>query len=275
MAKDSVGLDFSGSSLIRFDIDAFNSFIQANGVKLEHWKAITCPIGMTDSLDTRSPHHEHAGQCENGYIYRKAGIVEATFTNNSAMTSLGEVGLLDGSVVNVTMPQFYSDSPEKQIYVQLYDRFLIADLAVLVPNTQKVEAHITGIDRLTYRAESVEYIIDSHGQEYSSSDFTLVNGNIQWVSDHRPGYSPDLNKGDIYSIRYLYTPFFYCNKIIHEVRVASQVDFVSGARTLARVPYSCLLSREYCMQNKERSDNSGENDNRTQFGPRDGSFGPR
>jgi hypothetical protein len=274
MAKnDGINIDLPFQP-IRFDVVAFNEFIKSNGIALEHYKAVTCPIGMTDSMDSRSSHSEHT-TCQNGYIYKKAGIVTATFTNNSAITSLGDVGLIDGSVVNVTFPQFYDDCPDTHVYVQTYDRFYIKDCAVLVPNTQRVEAHITGVDKFTYLAKKVEYVIDSHGKEYGQEDFTVQDGKLVWTSDNRPGFDAELNKGTIYSIRYLYTPFFYASRIIHEVRIAHRSDFITGEKTAVRVPYAALLSREYYMHKQERSDNPEENGNRTMDGARDSVFGPR
>lgn len=255
------------------DVDAFDKFIKDQGVPLDHYKAVACPIGMIDSLDVRSPHHEHAN-CSNGYIYKFAGTVTATFTNNSAITSLGEVGLIDGSVVNVTFPRFYDNCTDKHVYIQLYDRFYVKDCAVLVPNTQKIEAHITGIDKLTYMAEKVEYVIDAHNKEYSNSDFNIVNGRIEWSGDNRPGFNPDINKGVIYSIRYLYTPFFYASRLIHEVRIINRSDFKTGSRTHFRAPYAALLSREYYMYKEERSENL-EDSRRDLPSPRDSVFGPR
>lgn len=264
---------FQPDTPVRFDIPAFDAFIKNNGVILEHFKALPCPLGAVDLLDSRSPHHEH-GQCSNGYLYYCAGTVTATFTNNSAISSLGEIGILDGSVVNVTFPRFYDDKPDKQVYIQLYDRFFIKGCEVLVPNSQKVEAHLTGTDKMTYIVKQVEKVVDSSNKEYFDGDFQVVDGNIVWQRQNRPGFDLNVNKGTIYSIRYLYSPFFYASRIIHEVRVAAGSDFMSGEKTINRVPYAVLLSREYYLHKQEKDDQI-EDSRRDLISPRDSVFGPR
>lgn len=263
---------------VRFDIQAFNQFINDNGVELYHFKAIECPIGYSDISDARNSHALNHHDCENGYIYKLAGVVKATFTNNSATATITDAGLLDGSVVQCTFPQTYLDQPNKQVYIQLYDRFYIKDCAVLVPNTQKVQADITGLDRLTYRVKHVEFVVDNSGKWYGPEDYTVLeNGSLKWITSNRPMYNAELNKGAVYSIRYLYTPFFYASRLIHEVRIANQNDFMTGKATPNRVPYAALLSREYLAQKSEQDfiNPDKNNDNRTIPAPASGSFGSR
>ncbi len=257
---------------VRLDIEAQDQFIKANGVEFAHYEAIVCPIGVVDMMDSRSPHHEHT-DCSNGYIYRFAGVISATFTSNSATSSLGDIGLIDGSVVNVTFPRFYNDNPTKRIYVQIYDRFYIQDKVVMVPNSQRVEAHLTGIDKFTYKIEEVVgTIVDANNKQYSSSDYSIQDGKLVWSGTNRPGFDPVADKGTVYSIRYLYTPFFYCSRLIHEVRIANKSDFLTGAKTQQRAPYSAFLSREYYLYKEEKG---SEDTRRDLISPRDSSFGPR
>jgi hypothetical protein len=270
----NIGIPFDP---VRFDVNAFNDFIKANGVQLYHYKAVVCPIGYTDIFDVRNAHSGDHHSCENGYIYKFAGVVTASFTNNAATTTLTDAGLLDGSVVYCTFPQFYNDQPDKPVYVQLYDRFFIKDCAVLVPNTQRVQSNITGIDKLTYKAKYVEYIIDSNNTEYGPSDYTLLeNGMLKW-SSNRPPFNSELNKGAVYSIRYLYVPFFYASKLVHEVRIANQsLDFTKNTFGPVRVPYACLLSREFVSQKAENDpENPNNNGARTIDPPSSGSFSTR
>ncbi len=256
---------------VHMDIASQDSFIKGVGVEMAHYKAIVCPLGAVDLMDSRSPHHEH-GDCSNGYIYRFAGMVTAMFTGNSATSSLGDIGLIDGSVVNVTFPRQYNDS-DKQVYVQIYDRFYIKEKVILAPNSQRVEAHITGIDKFTYKIEEVEDpIIDANGTQYFIGDYAINDGVLYWGAK-RPPFNADTNKGTIYSIRYLYTPFFYVSRLIHEVRVLNRNDFITGKTTQYRAPYSALLSREYYLY-KEEKDNRDDT-RRDLISPRDGSFGPR
>jgi len=258
---------------LNFDSVAFNNFISANGVAFDHYKAVLCPLGKVDD-GMRSPHHP-PGHCSNGYIYKFAGVVTASFTNNAVTTQLSDIGLLDGSVVQVTFPQKYDDS-DKQVIVQTFDRFYIKDLAIVVPTSQLVEAHVTGTDRLNFKAEYVEYLMDSRGNEYfEGSDFQVMDGSIVWTGSNRPLFDADLNKGTMYSVRYAYTPFFYVSRLMHEVRIFHTTDFMTNARKVVRAPYAAFLSREKYLLKEERGPNPDDNGPRSLMAPSDSFFGPK
>lgn len=258
---------------INFDINAFDNFVRSIGVKLIHFKAIRCPIGVVELTSSRAPHGAHAG-CSNGFIYKQAGEVTATFMSNSASSTLKDYGSYDGSKVSTTFPRYYDDS-EEQIYIQLYDRFYIKDLVVAVPNTQLVQAHVTGIDKLTYNPVKIESIIDADGQEYFEKDYTIQDNYIKWLGNKRPPFNPEINLGTVYAVRYLYTPYFYVDRLVHEVRIAHKKDFMTGDRIPERIPHAAILSREYYQHIDEPSDNLRTNPNREMFKPSDSVFGAR
>ncbi len=258
---------------VNFDIEAFSKFIVANGIKLTHYKAIKCPIGMIDPMDMRQPNHDGC-RCSNGFIYKFAGSVTATFSNNSVSATLTDMGILDGSTFQASFPQFY-DGTTEQVYVQLFDRFYLKDLAVLVPNTELIESHIMGVDNLTYKAEKITDVIDANGQEYSSSDFIVQDNKLLWTGDNRPRFDANLNKGVVVSVRYLYTPYFYAQRMMHEVRIYNKVDFKTGIRTPVRAPIEALLSREYYMYKKEKSNDPQTDSGETLPAPGDSMFGPK
>lgn len=258
---------------VNFDIEAFDSFVRSVGVKLVHFKAIRCPIGVIELTSSRAPHGGHAG-CSNGFIYKRAGEVTATFMSNSASNSLKDIGSYDGSKVSTTFPRYYDDS-EEQIYIQLYDRFYIKDLVVAVPHTQLVQAHIDGTDKLSYNPVKIESIIDANGQEYFEGDYIIQDNYIKWTGNRRPPFNAEIGLGTIYSVRYLYTPYFYAERLVHEVRIAHKRDFLTGERIPDRIPYAAILSREYYQNIDEPSDILKTNPSREMFKPSDSVFGAR
>ena len=259
---------FGAFRQVSLDVRSQDAFIQGNGVVFEHYKSFPCPIGQNDLLSIRQPHHEHS-QCSNGYVYKFAGLVSATYTSNTETSGLTDVGIVDGSVAQVTFPRFY-DGTEDPVYVKPYDRLFIKNDPVLTVGEQKVEAHVTGKDKLTYKAKIVEYLMDAQGVEYGDGDYTLENGQIVWTGTRRPGFDADLNRGVIYSIRYLYQPFFYVSRLMHEVRLSAQPG-ENGEKTQTRAPYSAMIVRE----NNFFKDNDNTNSERAVIKPREGLFGPR
>lgn len=255
---------------ISMDVTAFDETLRSHGVLMEHWRAIRCPIGVTDKHDMRS-HTEHS-ECSNGFLYRHAGDVTVFFSNNSTSSKLDAIGVIDGSTTQVTIPRNY-DNSTNELAVQIYDRFYLKELATTSVNTQLVEAHITGIDRLQYKALTVEYIIDADKIEYAPGDYEIRDGNIVW-GQRRPRFDPKTNRGTMYSIRYRYTPFWYVDRLLHEVRVTRVPNWETQKHELVRMPHAVLLKREFLFENEERVRNT-PGDARDTKAPRTGSLGPR
>ncbi|SRR6266851_5286055 len=271
--RGGLKIDFPFTPL-NFNTAAFNEFLQSQGLTLIHYKSVQCPIGMVDRNDTRAPHFDHAN-CSNGYLYELAGEVTAYINNNVAVSSIDDSGLYDGSIVQATFPQSYDDNPDKPVSILTYDRFFFKDFTATVPNTQKFEAHITGVDKMTFPIDSVESVWDANGKKYSQADYMVWQGQLKWTGSNRPGYDANLNKGIICSIRYNYRPYFYCGRLIHEIRIAQTDDFITGERKNVRLPYAALLLREYHFL-KEEIDTSGLVDQRKALASgRDGMFSPR
>jgi hypothetical protein len=75
------------------------------------------------------------------------------------------------------------------------------------------------------------------------------------------------------SVRYSYRPFWYVDRMIHEVRVA-QVEDEYGNRELTRMQQQAQLQREVWFE-KEQRDAEAPPSPRQKPGPAEGSFGPR
>lgn len=261
---------------VSFDPSAFDEAIHSQGVKLTHWRGQRCPVGMTDKYDHRRPHDDHSG-CSNGFIYTKAGTVTALFTGNSYEERQQDVGLLDGSTVQVTTPRFYDEGPEVRITV--FDRLYLKEEGITVEHWELVEAHVTGRDKLKFPVVKVVDVIDANNRRYDPGDYTVENGQLVWTNGGGPGFNAQLNKGVIYSVRYEYVPYFYIQRIAHQVRVA-QVE-TQLERVVMRMPQSMTISREYVFEKSDNDDQAEldssdvQNALRQVKGPREGQYGPR
>ena len=258
---------------VSFDVDAFDDAIRSQGVKLLHYRAMRCPVGLIDRYDNRRPDHDHSG-CSNGFIYTKAGDLTALFTNNNKAPRQNDVGVVDGSTVQVTIQRFYDDTVEP-VYAAPFDRFYLNEEKIVVPTWQLFEANITGKEKLQFPAVKVQDLMSADGRKYTEGvDFQVKGGYIQWVSENRPTYDASRNKGQICSVRYLYRPYWYCQRMLHEVRVTQAEDRITGQRMVQRMPQAMVLQREYVFE-KEESTQEGETSERQIPAPRDGGFGPR
>lgn len=275
---------------LSIDFNAFDRAIRSQGVRLVHYRALRCPVGMTDIGDNRRPHPDHSG-CSNGFLYFKAGVCTALFTGNSKHKNPAEIGFYDGSTAQVTFPTHYDDS-EDAVIVAPFDRFYLEEDAITVPMWQLFLHHETGQDRLKYPVIKVEQLVDSRGEKYNQDqDFVVTDGQIQWLGGRRPvselnlgpGAGTGTDRGAVCSVRYQYRPFWYCGQVLHEVRVAQVQDPISGTRTLMRMPQSVMLHREYVSLNKQQDQEEVAVGGQAQdsdflrqvLGSLNGGFGPR
>lgn len=267
--ENGVRLQIPPGTGVAFDADAFDTAIRSQGVPFTHWRAMRCPVGLVDKYDDRRPHDDHSG-CSNGFLYTEAGTITGLFVNSGSKSDQQDFGILDGSTVQVTLPRFYDDT-DREVDVVNFDRFYVPE-DITVPTWQLVETNPLGRDKLSFPAVSVIDLVDAKGKRYSTSDFTVQNGQIVWNPGGGPGYDLEQEKGIIYSVRYLYRPYFYVKTIVHQVRIA-QVETMLE-RKVMRFPHEIILQREYVAE-KEDKDEQAPDTGRQVKGPRDGIFPPR
>lgn len=291
---------------ISFDIGSFDELIRSQGVKFIHYRAMRCPVGMTDVSDGRKSHPDHSG-CSNGFIFTKVGTVTASLLSNSKDKRLLDMGLWDGSTVMSTFPRYYDNPSDQPFHVSIFDRFYLDETALLgnVPLTVVAEQffihHESGYDRLKFPVVLVEDLMDARGDRYvQGEDFVIENGQLKWVTSRRP--TPELQtgpgmpntgvgptRGAVCSIRYRHVPFWYVGHLMHEVRVTQVQDEATGERKLVRMSYQVLLHREFLGQDKDQDQNQvlvsktmgiskslvDADASRMAYGSSDGGFGPR
>lgn len=262
-------MDLPSNQAVSFKVDAFDGAIRSQGVRLVHFRAMRCPVGLGDIYDTRRPTHDHAG-CSNGMVYTEAGEVTATFMGSGNADKLLDTGLADGSSAQVTMPRHY-DGTETEISIARFDRIYLAEQVVLVPTWQLFEATMVGREKLKYPVEVVEDLMDAAGRKYQvDADFVVEGGFIVWVGDRRPTYDPSLSKGQVCAVRYLYRPFWYVKQLLHEVRVA-QAENAQNIRKVHNMHKSMVLQREYLFESENTEDPALQTA-RQAPSPADGSF---
>lgn len=264
-----------GGEAITFNIDAFDDAIKSQGVLFEHWRAMRCSVGMIDKHDSVRRPHEHHQNCSNGFIYTMAGEFQALLTANQLNKNITDIGKLDTSLATATCPRFYAESDIRP-YLAPYDRLYYRDETILVPNWELVEASPIGLDRLAFPAVEVHDVEDSRGIKYFPGDYAIQNGQIKWLGQNQPGQDPETGKGIIYTIRYIYRPFWYIKYMIHEIRVAQAESPLTGERLLEKMPQTVMLQREYVFLNEEKDELAPDASSaRQQRSPSDGGFSDR
>jgi len=284
IGPDTAGQEFQMSfppgDAVLFDPEAFDNLLRTHGVQLQHYRALPCPVGMIDPDDQRHPSEDHEG-CSNGHIHVLSGDITCSFLGNSKDSILGDLGRMDGSTVQVTFPRYYDQANSNDALIPFrpcpLDRIYLKDETITVPHPQYFAANVVGVDRLNFPVVEVTDLVDNQGKRYAQGvDFTLWQGQIKWLTQNRPGLDPKTQKGRVCGIRYHYHPFWYVQRMIHEIRVSQVEDEFTGERKLIRFPQQAVLQREYVFL-AEQKDQLAKNPNslRQQHSPGSGQFGPR
>jgi hypothetical protein len=231
------------------------------------------PTGLQSKGDTHAAGGKR--QSSDGFLYKVAGCATAFFSSNSSDFDVHIEGLIKHDTAVMTLPSHYDvdlEHPEidpEPILVAPYDRFFLLDVEVRSINDQLMEASVTGTDVLQYPATCVEYLIDADTREYTEGvNYKITEGgDIQWISQDRPGFNIQTGRGKVYSIRYRYTPFFVCARLLHEIRVSQITDPATFDRKLERMPYQILVIREHVLHDRNREPLNNLIDNRFQYSP--------
>lgn len=229
---------------VSFDAPAFKEFINSQGIRVVHYKAVTDPSAMTSRGDNRAIDGERMSS--DGFIYEEAGVLQVLFYSNSDEERQSPEGVIEFSSAYMTLPEYYEDKPDCPVLIMPWDRFYLKDIEIRVAGRQTVEASSTGTDRLQFPATCIEYLIDAAGVRYKEGQHYEIttDGNIRWIGQQRPGWNATLNRGNVYSVRYRYTPFFVCSRLLHEIRISQITNPATFTRSVERMPYQILVLRE-------------------------------
>jgi len=259
----SIGQMPNALPLASFNPNMFHKMIQEMGIRMIHSRPIPSPFvkdvrGVdADPGDNRQ---------ENGFIYYGHKEFIGTFMSISFDKNIVNNGQYDIDGASVILPTKYMDGTDCDF--QIFDRIEAPGLPARY--YQRVEHSQTGIDLLHFPATKIDYLRDSNDRLYTSGiDFSVVNGNIQWITGgKRPGFDPLLGTGDIYSVNYYLTPVFTLLSLPHQFRVTQTNEGVLGKdfNIVTRFPQLGFLRKDYIPA--DPNDTIGQNDSHE---PMDGS----
>lgn len=272
---DSVLSIYLPKDAITMDAPAFDDLVHNYGVRFDHYRAIRCPVGLTDENDDRRVHDDHTG-CSNGFIYKCIGRVTAVFTSNATDPKKLEQGFYDGSTVAVTFPRFYDKAynPDgtfsapcaDRVLVRPFDRFYLAEAPDITTAIWDVTHRRNDgtPDRAEFPIVKVDHLVDSNAAWWVQGVHFDIGqyGQIIW----RAGQGPAA--GTVYTVWYQYIPYWYCDRLVHEIRVVPAPDYMDGGKvSMERLAYGAILQREYVFRNQQNDAQSPDNGGRKQKPP--------
>ncbi|HUM42186.1 MAG TPA: hypothetical protein PKI14_04480 [Fervidobacterium sp.] len=248
--------------------EAINNFISGMGIKFTHYKAMPDPLFKLSEGDVRDSFDQEDGYQfsdsktfirENGMLYIKQQTIVGIFMNNNKnLASMGGGMYVDSNGM-ISFNRYYENST-KVARIAEYDKFIMSDCPseLLTTNWQTFEHNPTGIDRMQFAVEDVEFIVDSAGVSYEKNiDFEISKKVIQWKSGpkaKRPGMDPLTNKGRVCSIRYQHIPILYVQQVMHDLRV--RPDIIDGQVKAVASGVLCQVRRDYIFLDKRTANDA-------------------
>ena len=241
-------MEFSAGESVAFDLDAFEDNVRAHGPRFIHYRAIPDPIGLISKDDSRRPDYTPNANVSNGYYYIKAGLFHALISGNTREVKATTGGVVDPSIAQLTPSCFYEcelNGDSDRVYIAPLDRLYLDDDNILVTHTDLQETSLQGVDTLKFPVVKVQDLVDAEGSTYGYQDFDVLDGKICWKQGRkRPGYNIEAGRGMVYSIRFLYKPYWYIHRMVHEIRVVQQAQ-TDGSLTMLQAPQSAIVAREF------------------------------
>jgi hypothetical protein len=249
--RDVKEMQFSPNESVAFDFEAFESNIYAHGLEFIHFSAIPDPTGLLSKNDSRRPNVVDNPLASNGMLYIKRGKIQALMSGATKEVKASSGGITDSGIAQISPACFYVDPPcgkEIRVYLTPYDRLYISQENILVTRTELVNSSISGVDTLKFPVVNVLLLVDSEGNFYQKDSYSILNGRIHWTEGKpRPSFDSESNQGQVYSIKYEMTPYYYVQRLVHDLRLIQGFNDATGDRAVIQAQQSAIIAREYLI----------------------------
>jgi len=243
----------------------FSELVKNKGIRFTHSKAVPCP-NVSDHESMVHVNHCTNPNCWMGMLYVQPKIVWGYF-NNDQLNKLYEIqGEYNENVAIITMSATYDDGTECDLGT--FDWLVADEYSKRV--YELVEYNPAGVDRLKYYALDTHIVTTEDKEFIKDVDFVIQDGRIRWISQNRPGYNQQTNRGQVYSVGYYIRPMFSVHHVMKELRASQAVDPVTGEKVAIRFPQHIMVTRTLLYP-----DTTDENGDKTSKMPRNGILPPR
>lgn len=247
---------------VKFSPNGSETFVDGNALSFKHWVALPDPLynknigGIRNTLGEVQNSQFLVGETrfvrENGFLYICMGTVRGVYTSNNKKLQHAPGGEMVHDTAMLTINRCYVDSNQK-VAISEYDKLIPLHFPqdFYSVNWEKIQHnHKGGVDTLQFPAKAIQWIMDSTGKIFNHGvDFTINdNGNLKWIGK-TPGIDPDTQEGRIFSIRYMYSPYYYVSSIPHNIRIEPRIG-PTGQATYKISPLTISVQAEYLFVKK-------------------------
>lgn len=230
--------------------DSFNEMIQNRGIRFMHSKAYPC--SNMKSLEDNN-HDPLCPHCDgSGILYYDRREIFGVFSSNSIERQFERNGVYEVGTVMVTVPTEYPDGTEADF--SMFDRMEVVDFSVRLWELKEYRPSTNNQQQLRYpilKTSKVEAVTTQARTEFiEGTDFTIVDGKIQWVVGRTPTYNSNSDNGQVYSVNYYCKPIYIVLNPMRELRITQELQ--NGERTARRLPQQLVLRRDFFVNGSEK-----------------------
>ena len=226
--------------------ESFDQLINNRGVRFIHKVAALCP--NMKSLDDNN-HQPECPFCNQSQIlFVKETEIHGTFSNNQLEKLFEIQGVWEVGSAVITFPTEYDNGEQADFNV--FDQLVCPDFEIRLSDLKQYVPMANGRTSLKYpiiRVVDMTSITNNVLKKYLVDvDFTIVNGEIQWIKGRQPKYDSITLASEVLSITYNANPVYNVLQTLHELRITQQM--INGVKTAKRLPQQVLVKREFLFK---------------------------
>lgn len=230
--------------------DSFNELVNNRGIRFIHKIAAPCPNMNSVQDNNHDPECPFCDQSQILYVQEKE--IWGTLSSNS-LEKLYEIqGVWEVGTAVITFPTEYNDGEQADFNV--FDQLVCPDFQVRLSDLREYDGlPTTGSKYPIVRVVNITSVVSGTLKEYEQgTDFTIVDGRIQWVVGREPEYNEMEDLGEVLSITYVTNPVYNVLQLLHELRVTQEL--VGGQKVAKRLPQQVLVKRDFLFNANDGND---------------------
>lgn len=229
----------------------FNAMLAQYGIRLLHEKAVPCPNYLGPL--SQQQHDINCPLCENSMIHYDGREIFGYFSTNEMVRNYLHGGFWERGSALLTVPSYYANDVNDQVYISFYDRFTLLDFEDRF--YEVIHKSDGNGDKLKFKAIKVELLRTKSTQYYQDRHFKIdSDGNILWLTDERPGKDLNTGYGELFTISYFHRPVYRVVEMLHEGRF-SQTAFKLPVRQPMRLPQQMMVRKDFVIEKRDERGN--------------------
>lgn len=224
--------------------ESWDQLAQNRGIRFIHRVSAPCP-NMKSLVDNN--HSPTCPFCDGSQIlYVQDKEIFGTFSSNTLEKMFEIQGVWEVGTAVITFPTEYSDGTQADF--NIFDKLVCPDFQIRLSDLKEYDGNTTmGLKYPIINVSDMTSIVGGVIKKYiEGTDFTIVNGEIEWIVGQEPNYNDLEEMGEVLSITYSANPVYNVLQTLHELRVSQQM--VNGQKIARRLPQQVLVKRDFLFK---------------------------